>query len=398
MLRNEIRLNLLVTLFIFGTYSLGLAEVSPEIQLGARGIVSVNFDQSPEEDSQTVSDFSDTSLLLGFRQKLYSDYRGQLVIGFQLPDRGSGLEPLFFHQVFFKIGNKSNILKIGRSRLRSALIEFPTFRDDDALHFTDILNPLSSSEDSEDTQYGDVLEASHIFGQRYWVNLYGGHVKEEPPLSGATEEDYGFNTFGLSLEYRVPETQRWDREILSQLGVSLNSFSTDRPGYSGEFDKALKHIALSTILNVHPDPVHFWDVRHQTIYNLGFSETKQITNYAEMRRAESISTFTSLRYLYRKLEFPTFQVALSYGYKKFPDLSDNTEQHQIVANSVYRIGENFDVGLQFQYQKNSGDVSELLGDHETRIQFAIIYSVDQLWNKQFDDRDSLLNLEHGYIP
>jgi hypothetical protein len=398
MLKNDIHLNLLVILFSFGVYTLSFAEVSPEIQLGARGIVSVNFDHSPEDDSQTVSDFSDTSLLLGFRQKLYSDYRGQFVIGFQLPDRGSDLEPLFLHQMFFKIENRSNIFKIGRSRLRSALIEFPTFRDDDALYFTDILNPFSSGQNSEDTQYGDVLEASHIFGQRYWVKLYSGHVTEEAESSGNTEEDFGFNTLGLLLEYRVPETQRWNREVLNQIGVGFNSFSTDRPGYSGEYDKALKHIVFSTILNVYPDPVHFWDVRHQTIYNLGFSEIKQITDYATMTRAESISTFTSLRYLYRRLEFPTFQASLSYGYKNSPDLADNTDQHQIIANGLYRIGDNFDVGLQFQYQKNRGDVRELLGDHETRIQFAIMYSVEQLWNKQFDDRDSLLNLEHGYIP
>ncbi|WP_456441027.1 hypothetical protein [Caldithrix abyssi] len=29
---------------------------------------------------------------------------------------------------------------------------------------------------------------------------------------------------------------------------------------------------------------------------------------------------------------------------------------------------------------------------------GLVYSIDQRWNKQFDDRNSLLNLEHGYIP
>jgi hypothetical protein len=104
-----------------------------------------------------------------------------------------------------------------------------------------------------------------------------------------------------------------------------------------------------------------------------------------------------------KKKFPyehvyTLQTSLSYGYKNFPDLADNTDQHQIIVNGLYRIGENLDIGLQFQYQKNGDGVRELLGDHETRIQFEIMYSVEQLWNKQFDDRDSLLNLEHGYIP
>jgi len=40
----------------------------------------------------------------------------------------------------------------------------------------------------------------------------------------------------------------------------------------------------------------------------------------------------------------------------------------------------------------------MIGEHETEVQVALIYSIEQLWNSQFDDRESLLNLEHGYIP
>ncbi len=101
MLKNKIYLSLIIVLVsIFSIYNLCLSEVSPEIQLGARGIVSLNLDYLSDNDSETVADTSDTSLLLGFRQKLYSDYRGQFVIGFQIPDKDSDLDPLFFHQVF----------------------------------------------------------------------------------------------------------------------------------------------------------------------------------------------------------------------------------------------------------------------------------------------------------
>ncbi|NOZ26275.1 MAG: hypothetical protein GXO94_09335 [Nitrospirae bacterium] len=373
----------------------GYSEVTPEILLGARGIASMNLDYTPGGGEETVSDFSDTSLLLGFRQKLYSNYRGTLVIGFQFPDEGSQLEPILFHQVFLRVEDRANIFKIGRTRVRSAMIEFPTLRDDDAIDFTDILNPFSSGEDSEDNQYGNIVEATRIFGQRYRLSAYGEHLRNE---TEAVSKDFGFNALGLSFQYRVPESQRWNREVLNQIGISLNAALTDRSGYSGELDKALKSITFSTVLNIRPDPVHFWDLRHQSIFNLGFSETKEITDYADLTRAKSISTFTSIRYLYRKLERPALQAALSYGYKTFPDLTNSSSQHQLTANSFYRMGANFDAGVQVSYRKNTGDLKRLAGEHETEIQFALIYSIEQLWNSQFDDRESLLNLEHGYIP
>jgi len=394
-------LTLIVT--VLGISGLSFGQVSPEIQLGARGTISFNGEFTSEENTSELNDFSDTGLLIGFRQKLYSNYRGQMVIGFQFPDADSDLGQLFFNQVSLKIFDKSNILKMGRSRVRNALIEFPTLRDDDALHFTDVLNPFSSGANSEDSQYGNVLEISRIFGQKYWLNLHGEHFTEMPEPPAASEEDFGLNALGLSFEYRVPEIQRWNRAILGQIGIGFNTFLTDRPGYEGEIDQALKNISLSAILNIYPDPVHFLDVRHQSIYNLGFDEVEKLTDYAGLTRANSLATFTSLRYLYRRLERPTAQLSASFGFKVFPDLSNSAHQLNFIANGFYRIGENFDVGLQFQYQRFSGGTErrryeKLFGENENRIQFALTYSVDQSWNEQFDERDSLLNLEHGYIP
>ncbi len=389
---------LLLIVTVLGSSGLSFGQVSPEIQLGAMGTMSFNGEFTSEDNTSELNDFSDTGLLIGFRQKLYSDYRGQMVIGFQFPDADSDLGQLFFSQVFLKVEDKSNILKMGRSRVRNALIEFPTLRDDDALDFTDVLNPFSSGENSEESQYGNVLEVSRIFGQRYWLNIHGEHFTETPEPPDISETDFSLNAVGLSFEYRVPEIQRWNRGILDQIGIGFNSFLTDRLGYDSEIDKALKNISLSAILNIYPDPVHFLDVRHQTIYNLGFDEVEQLTDYASLTRTSSLATFTSLRYLYRRLERPTAQLSASFGYKVFPNPSDSTNQLNFVANGFYRIGENFDVGLQFQYLSFSGDLEELFGENESRIQFALTYSIDQSWNEQFDDRDSLLNLEHGYIP
>lgn len=387
-------------LFLLGFFAFSnlFGQISPEIQLGARGVMSVNLDVNSEKITSAINDFSDSGILLGFRQKLYSDFRGQLVFGMQFPDANSNLGQIFFHQIFVQLDDRTNIIKLGRSRVATSLIEFPTLRDDDAIYFTDVLNPFSSGANSEDNQFGNVLEYTHIFGQRYRLQIHGEHFTETPKPPETTETDFSINAIGFSFIYRVPDSQLWERPIIQQLGIGFNNFLTDRPGYTEVYDRMLKNISFSAIINVLRDPVYFLDLRSQVIYNKGFEEITSITDNYSMTRAASISTFTSIRYLYRKLERPSLQISVSAGYKNFMDLENSTNQLQLIFNTFYRLGANFDIGLQIQYNKNEGDLKTLLGSNETRFQVSLVYSIDQLWNSQFGDRESLLNLEHGYIP
>ncbi|NOZ74741.1 MAG: hypothetical protein GXO90_05105 [FCB group bacterium] len=393
---TNLKMNWIVLLLISVTPA--LAQVNPGIQLGVRGLTSMNTDVTADQTTSAVNDFSDTGVLLGFRQKLYNQYRGQFVIGFQFPDADSDLGQVFFHQTFLKVENKSNILKLGRSRVQSTLIEFPTLRDDDALAFTDVLNPFSSGENTEDNQFGNVLELAHVHHQRYWVRIHGEHFTQTPITPVTSETDFSLNALGFSLEYRVPRTELWNRPVLQQIGFGYNNYLMNKSGLSTDHGNKMENIILSTIVNLRRDPVHFWDLRSQIITNRGFNDITEVNSYMELTRAHSIGSFTSLRYIYRKLERPTVQLSLSGGIKTYPDLVNTSRQVQLIGNIFYRLGENFDAGIQLQYQDYTGDLATLFGNSETRIQFALIYSIDQMWNNQFDDRESLLNLEHGYIP
>ncbi|NOX66128.1 MAG: hypothetical protein GXO85_10125 [Chlorobi bacterium] len=373
-------------------------QISPEIQLGARGVMSVNLNVSSGETTSAVNDFSDSGILFGFRQKLYNNFRGRFVIGMQFPDANSDLGQIFFHQTFIQLDDRTNIIKLGRSRVASSLIEFPTLRDDDAIYFTDVLNPFSSGANTEDNQYGNVLEYTHIFAQRYRLQIHGEHFTETPKPPETVETDFNLNALGLSFMYRVPASQLWERPVIQQIGIGINNFLTDRPNNTNELDQMLTNVSFSTILNVLRDPVYFLDVRGQVIYNKGFDETTSITDNYSMTRTASVSAFASVRYLLRKMERPTLQISVSAGYKDFTNVANSTNQLQLIFNTFYRLGANFDIGFQIQYSKNEGDLKTLLGSNETRFQVALVYSIEQLWNSQFDDRESLLNLEHGYIP
>ncbi len=379
------------------TFSALQAQVSPEIQLATRGVMSFNMDNISGQTTSAVNDFSDTALLLGFRQKMYNSYRAQMVIGLQFPDADSDLGQVFYHQIFIRLENRTNMIKMGRSRVRSALIEFPTLRDDDAIFFTDVLNPFSSGENTEDHQYGNVLELARVFGQRFWLRLHGEHFNRTPLLPGQPETEFDLNAAGFSLQYLVPETQLWNRPFLQQIGIGVNTFLSTDNSKSSTLNQSLRNLTFSAIINLRPDPVHFIDLRHQTIINNGIDGILAFSTFAGMSRAKSVATFTSLRYLYRKLERPTLQLALSFGYKTFPDLHVETSQRQFVVNGFYRIGENFDLGVQYQNLQFTGNMQALVGSSENRFQLSMIFAIDQLWNNQFDTRDSLLNLEHGYI-
>ncbi|MGK9368391.1 hypothetical protein ACSSWA_05785 [Melioribacter sp. Ez-97] len=390
MKRNKIS----ILIFILFFSSISIAQVDPEIRLGARGVMSVNNDIINNSLSSAINDFSDSGFLLGFKQKLYNDFRGLFVLGFQFPDAESDLGQIFFHQIFLQIEDKNNIFKLGRSRVKSSLIEFTTLRDDDALQLTDVISPYSNGINTEDNQFGNVFEYSHIFKQRYWLTIHGEHFTKSKI---SPETDFSMNALGFSLEYRVPLSQRWNREIIQQIGFSFNNFLTESEGYSNKFNKTLKNYIFSAVFNLLPDPVYFLDFRMQSILNTGTEGIASVSGFSDLARAKSVSVFGGPRFLYRRLERPYLQASIYGGYKSYPDLVEKTSQLQLVTNFFYRLGENFDVGIQYQYKKNIGEVAKIYPNNEHRIQFSIVYSIEQVWNKHFDDRESILNLEHGYI-
>ncbi len=366
------------------------AQVLPEIELGAKGVMSGNFENNNTIASSAVSDFSDSQLLLGFRQKLYNNWRSQMVFGMQFPDADSDLGQVFYNHVFLKLENQKNIFKIGRSTTQTILNEFPTLRDDDALLFNYALNPFADGTNTQDNQYGNVIEYTHVHNQRYWLTFHGENFTNlsEP-------NNFDLNAYGGSFLYSVPESQRWDRAIIQRLGVSYNNYVDEQTNTTGS-DDLLSNILGTVTLNLRPDPVHFIDLKIQGIYNQGSNTVDRMSTYSEYVRMPSISTFGTIRYIYRKLERPFLQTSLGFGYKTFVNLNES-EQLIGIANVFYRIGDNFDMGFQYRYLSNRGQTELLFGQTEHKIQLALIYSVSQLFNNQFDTRNSILNLEHKYL-
>lgn len=372
-------------------FGIANAQITPEFEIGAKGVFSGNLNLNSEESS-AVSDFSDTQLLMGLSQKLYNNWRAQFVLGLQFPDANSNLGEVFYNNIFIRLEDQKNMIKVGRTIAQTNLNEFPTLRDDDAQQFTYALNPFSDGINTERDQYANVLEYTHIFKQRFFVSVHGENFYDslEP-------DDFRLNSTGLTLMYKVPESQRWNRNVIQEIGLSYNNYFTDRQGYSNDFDASVKNLLFSTTLNLKPDPINFIDFRFQAIQNFGWDEVNTLNDYFDYTRTESSTVFGTFRYLKQKLERPHYQVSIGGGYKFLPNLEVDSNQLLFIANSFYRIGQNFDIGLQYRYTENTGFTEGLFGKNEHRIQLAVVYSFSKIFNKQFGDRQDLLNLEHNYI-
>ena len=394
MKRNDILLVTGALLAVFAGASQA-AELSPELQVGSRGIVSLDAGRTDSGGEETYLNYSDTTLLVGFRQKLYGTLRARMALGLEFPEAGSELGPVFFHQMIFKVEDETNVVRVGRTRFRSALVEFPTARDDDALMFSDTLNPMFYGDDSENTQYAEVVEYGHVFAQRFWVRGFAAHLRERG--DAGTDAAWRVNAAGGQLEYRVPETQRWNRNVLAQAGVGYTAYLKRSYG-DDDPSGTLNNLQGSLVLNVVPDPVHFVDVRLQGTLNLGLAAVDTLAGGADLAASRRLSALVSVRYLYRKLERPELQAALLYGHTRTLEPAVAGSAHLLMLNLFWRIGENFDLGVQGAWRHAGGAMGSLLGRDDALGQILLVYNIDESWNDQFDDRDSLLNLEHGYIP
>jgi len=367
------------------------AQITPEFEIGAKGVFSGNMNINSEESS-AVSDFSDTQLLLGMKQKLYSNWRSDFVVGLQFPDANSNLGQVFFNNIFIRLKDKNNIIKIGRTTTQNILNEFPTLRDDDAHRFVYALNPFSDGINTERDQYANVLEYTRIINQRVLLSLHGENFYDSK-----NPDYFKLNALGLSFQYRVPESQKWERNVVQEIGLSFNNYFTDRPGFDKSFDSSVKDLIFSSTFNLKPDPLNFIDLKIQAIQNFGWNEINIINNYYDYTRIKSLSVFGMVRYTNRKFDRPNYQLSLGGGYKSFSNSSQNSNQYILIGNGFYRLGENLDIGLQYRYIQNEGYTKNLFGGNQHRIQLAFVYSFEKVFNKYFGERNSILNLEHGYI-
>ena len=361
-----------------------------QFDFGLRGVTSLNGVKAYGGGNAIgVIDFSDTLVYARARAPLLRrEGRTGTLVALTFPDAYYEPGTIFLAEANAFYEERYFTFRVGRARMDSRVIPFPALRDDDFIRWSDAQNPFSDGRSSADHQFGNTVDLTLWPSPRVFGEL---HVENLPTFVLRPESLAAFtvNSYGATIGYReVPALA--PMAIVRQLGAAVNTYRLDLPTQEVTFD-----VIAGSWLNVVADPIHNVDWRLQGIYNRGVPRLPVVT-INDSFRAEQMSVTSSMGYAYRKNMLPTLRTNVVGGYKRY--VTSRIDQFSVAYNFFYSLGVNADVGIQYQI-RNRTVVPEAFGDDFAHsIKLAFIVALETSTTPIFDERDSLLNSEAGYLP
>ncbi len=376
-------------------------EVLPRVTLGGRGLFSLNGDmwlqQAGGDQTYLGEDLSDTYMLLRFDRKLYGIQRPQVagvVLGFSLPDPESHLDPLYLNQVHVFWWGKFWEAVAGQTRLMNFLLEFPTLRDDDLLDFAFVRNAQNHSPASEYDLYGRVVRLSLFEKASRWVQRVQVARLTVTDTNGVVQETpSGFQLYSAEVAYRLPEVLRISGRI-RKAGVRLDVQRLDE-----DTVRWLPTVGAALAVNLTQNPLSNWVLRMQGMMTPGLEGVRltDLSDPAMRARARSYAVVSGISLRLRPYQLLRWRFSLLGGFRAYPDFQ--AWQATVIAGIYRRVGVGADMGIQLVHEQTSGNLASVLGftqRHAVNVFFSFDY--ETMWNSYFTDRETLLNLEHGYAP
>ncbi len=357
-------------------------EVMPRITLGGRVIATIDnydFDSDPAKEDEI--NLEDSSLLMRFDKRMFGDGVAGAVLGLQAHDNEAQ-----FSQMHAFYWNQNYSVELGRTRLRNTIIEFPLIRDDDFIEYSHVAN--TSSNDEFDQTYGNHVAFDWIVDQKVQqVGVWAGTRRNGTGFSTSPD---GFDTYGVRYLYEQPETMIYLKPI-RHAGITLDAQKVYNT--SNTQQEWMNAVITGIAFNLNENPLANWSMGVQAIVNEGIDDTLNLNTVSGRAKAESKALVASFRYTSRPNLLTRWQAGINFGYKDF-DQGNDASQWSIAPNFVYRIGQGVDVLAQAKYTDYGNGLG---GGSDITIQFGIAFSLDTKFNDNIGERDSIMNLEHGYI-
>jgi hypothetical protein len=114
-------------------------------------------------------------------------------------------------------------------------------------------------------------------------------------------------------------------------------------------------------------------------------------------RARSYAVVSGISLRLRPYQLLRWRFSLLGGIRAYPDFQ--AWQAAVIAGIYRRVGVGADVGIQLVHEQTSGNLAPVLGftqRHAVNVFFSFDY--ETMWNSYFTDRETILNLEHGFAP
>ena len=377
-------------------------STAPQLEVAGVGIASLDSGKRRNSlpgggrTSGNLVNLSDSSLLVGAAERLYRGAIGSFSLGgIALDQTNSGLSgsaQLFLHQAFLDYQALRYEAYVGRTNTPAAqLVQFPTFRDDDLLAFTNLLNPFSDGGNAKEHQYSNIAAVTLNQGQRSFENFHAQNLIDSASGSGAGDRT-GLNSYGVSYQnLNLPGLEAVQNVVSFGGGYEYRSVGASAGGGSHA-------LYAGGVVNLKPSTTNRIDLR--VLGNATFGNNlKTIATLPDSFRADAYSVAAAVRYLHSPYGTPGSQVALTAGYRAYDRIS-NAGSFGVALTGVKRLGRGFDLVGQLVYQRRNGGLAPAYnGAHEDRAaQIGFIFNYDATFNPQVGPRRSLLNLQHQYIP
>lgn len=369
-------------------------NLSPQIEIAAVGLGTLNYSRTGESDGKGTVSFSDSSLLLGASQRLYDDAIGSFTFGGVTTDvanKGTDNGSNFFiHQSFVDYQSSTLEILAGRTDNPSAhLVDFPTLRGDDLITLLNPLDPLSNGENLEEHRYSNVVSATLNQNLSYFENIHVQHLINSADVNG----DTGINSAGFTFQYLAPPGLEVFERVPSW-GFGYEYIHLNIPSSSG-----LSQIYVGGTMNINKSVTDLVDLRFQDILSVG-SRLEDMQTIPDSYQADSNAVALSLRYLNNPFGMAGYQLALTAAYKDYFKVSD-AKSWGVALSAVKRLGQGFDLMAQYQGQWRGTKLAAVQShglDYEQSFDLGFVFSFDTVFNQHISPRRSLLNQQHQYIP
>jgi len=146
--------------------------------------------------------------------------------------------------------------------------------------------------------------------------------------------------------------------------------------------------------NLNINPTSSWSLGYQAISNNGIDGVNDLSTVSSRAIVKSTAQVLSLRYTRRPQLLTRWQLAIAVASKEYSDVA-NAKNTSILANFTYRLGQGVNIITQFKQTDYSNDINN--GNDESLFQIGMSFQFDSVFNNSIGKRNSILNLEHGYI-
>lgn len=349
-------------------------KVQPRFTLAGKMISTLDVhDNGSKADHISMED---STVLFRFDKRLYRKGVAGVVLGIEEENNVTR-----FQQMHGFYWDRDVKLEIGRTRLRNTLLEFPILRDEDLVEFTHVGNASSSRK--FDQVYGELVSVDwFVDGKVQRVGMWAGGRRDEGDPSDPGE----FDSYGLSYVYELPESLRYVK-YLRHAGLRLESQKVP----AGDLMRSLV-AGLEVNLNINPQAS--WSLVMQAIVNDGVSGWTDVSTVASRAQVASTAVVGSVRYNARPHLLTRWQAALTLAWKNYDGIND-AALWSVAPSLFWRVGQGVDVVAQAIHRDYGIGLAR--GGSETVYQIGMAFNLETVFGDNIGERDSILNLEHGYI-